>query len=70
METIEARGTADRNIIIGFDHVVLKRAVGRRPGIVTHAIIHTRHMDILGVFSAWGAGYRRSNSTCSTKQFR
>jgi glycerophosphoryl diester phosphodiesterase len=56
VETIEARGTADRTIIIGFDHVVLKRAVERHPGIVTQAIIHARHVDTLGVLRACGAG--------------
>src|SRR5215469_8511187 len=47
VETIEGGGTADRTIIIGFDHVVLKRAVERHPGIATQAIIHARHVDIL-----------------------
>ena len=56
VETIEARGTPDRTIIIGFDHVVLKRAVERHPGIVTQAIIHARHVDILGVLRGCGAG--------------
>lgn len=56
VETIEARGAADRTIIIGFDHVVLKRAVERHPGIVTQAIIHARHVDILWVLRACGAG--------------
>ena len=40
VEMLEARGTADRSIIIGFDHVVLKRAVERHPGILTQAITH------------------------------
>ena len=56
VETIEARGTVDRTIIIGFDHVVLKRAVERHPAIVTQAIIHARHVDILGVLRGCGAG--------------
>ena len=56
VETIEARGTPDRTIIIGFDHVVLKRAVERHPAIVTQAIIHARHVDILGVLRGCGAG--------------
>ena len=56
VEAIEARGAADRTMIIGFDHVVLKRAVERHPGIVTQAIIHARHVDILGVLRACGAG--------------
>ena len=42
VETIEARGTADGTIIIGFEHVVLERAVE------SGTIIHTRHVDILG----------------------
>jgi len=53
---LEATGTIDRTIIIGFDHVVLKRAVERHPGIGTQAIIHARHPDIVGVLRACGAG--------------
>jgi len=53
---LEATGTTDRTIIIGFDHVVLKRAVERHPGIGTQAIIHARHPDIVGVLRACGAG--------------
>jgi len=49
---LEATGTADRAIIIGFDHVVLKSAVERHPGIVTQAITHARHADIVGVLRA------------------
>jgi glycerophosphoryl diester phosphodiesterase len=55
VEMLEARGTADRSIIIGFDHVVLKRAVERHPGILTQAITHARHVDILCVLRACGA---------------
>jgi glycerophosphoryl diester phosphodiesterase len=55
MDTTEARGAADRTIIIGFDHIVLKRGVKRHPGIVTQAIIHARHVDVLGVLRACGA---------------
>ena len=53
---LEATGTTDRTIIIGFDHVVLKRAVERHPGIKTQAITHARHPDIVGVLRACGAG--------------
>jgi glycerophosphoryl diester phosphodiesterase len=56
MEMVGAGGIADKTIIIGFDHVVLKRAVDRHPGVVTQAIIHARHVDILGVLRACGAG--------------
>jgi glycerophosphoryl diester phosphodiesterase len=49
---LEATGTDDRTIIIGFDHVVLKRAVERYPGIRTQAITHARHADIVGVLRA------------------
>jgi len=56
VEVIEAGSMADRTIIIGFDHVVLKGGVERHPGIVTQAIIHARHVDILGVLRSCGAG--------------
>jgi glycerophosphoryl diester phosphodiesterase len=52
---LEATGTADRLIIIGFDHVVLKRAAERHPGIRTQAITHARHADVVGVLRACGA---------------
>jgi glycerophosphoryl diester phosphodiesterase len=52
---LEATGTADRFIIIGFDHVVLKRAAERHPGIRTQAITHARHADVVGVLRACGA---------------
>ena len=55
VELLEAGGMADRAIIIGFDHVVLKRAVERHPGIRTQAITHARHADIVGVLRACGA---------------
>jgi glycerophosphoryl diester phosphodiesterase len=55
VEMLEAGGTTDRTIIIGFDHVVLKRTVERHPGIGTQAITHARHADILGVLRACGA---------------
>jgi glycerophosphoryl diester phosphodiesterase len=52
---LEAGSITDRAIIIGFDHVVLKRAVERHPRIRTQAITHARHADILGVLRACGA---------------
>jgi glycerophosphoryl diester phosphodiesterase len=55
VELLEASGIADRTMIISFDHVVLKRAVERHPGIRTQAITHARHADILGVLRACGA---------------
>jgi glycerophosphoryl diester phosphodiesterase len=55
VELLEAGGIADRAIIIGFDHVVLRRAVERHPGIRTQAITHARHADILGVLRTCGA---------------
>ena len=48
-------GTLDRVIVISFDHVVLKRAVERHPGLRTEAITHARHADIVGVLKACGA---------------
>ena len=44
-----------RPVVIGFDHVVLKRAVERHPGIRTEAITHARHANIAGVLRACGA---------------
>ena len=52
---LEATGAADRVIVISFDHVVLKRAVERHPGLRTEAITHARHADIVGVLRACGA---------------
>jgi glycerophosphoryl diester phosphodiesterase len=52
---VAATGTADRAVLISFDHVVLKRAVERHPGIRTEAITHARHADIVGVLRACGA---------------
>jgi len=54
-EVIEATGAADRTIVIGFDHVVLKRAAERHPSIRTQAITPARHADIVGVLRAGGA---------------
>jgi glycerophosphoryl diester phosphodiesterase len=54
-EELEATGTADRVIVISFDHVVLKRARARHSGLKTEAITHARHADLLGVLSACGA---------------
>jgi len=52
---LEATGIAARTLIIGFDHVTLKRAVERHPVIMTQAITHARHVDIVGVLRACGA---------------
>ena len=54
-ELLEATGTSDRVIVISFDHVVLKRAVERHPGMRTEAITHARHADLVGVLRACGA---------------
>ena len=54
-ELLEATGATDRVIVISFDHVVLKRAVERHPGMRTEAITHARHADIVGVLRACGA---------------
>ena len=54
-ELLEAAGAADRAIVISFDHVVLKRAVQRHPGMRTEAITHARHPDLVGVLRACGA---------------
>lgn len=52
---LKATGTADRVIVISFDHVVLKHAVERHPGLRTEAITHARHAGIVGVLKACGA---------------
>jgi glycerophosphoryl diester phosphodiesterase len=52
---VAATGTADRAVLISFDHVVLKQAVERHPGIRAEAITHARHADIVGVLRACGA---------------
>ena len=52
---LKATGTLDRVIVIGFDHVVLKGAVERHPGLRTEAITHARHADVVGVLKACGA---------------
>jgi glycerophosphoryl diester phosphodiesterase len=49
---LEATGMAERVIVISFDHVVLKRAVERHPGLRTEAITHARHADIVAVLKA------------------
>lgn len=52
---LEATGTRLRSLVISFDHLVLKRAAERHPGIRTEAITHARHADIVGVLRACGA---------------
>jgi len=54
-ELVEATGTTDRVTVISFDHVLLKRAAARHPGLATQAITHARHADIVGVVRACGA---------------
>lgn len=48
-------GTADRVIVISFDHVVLKALRERYPELRTEAITHARHVDLVGVLRACGA---------------
>jgi glycerophosphoryl diester phosphodiesterase len=52
---VDATGAADRVVVISFDHMVLKRAVERHPGLRTEAITHARHADIVGVLRTCGA---------------
>src|SRR5215468_6295622 len=47
-ELVEATGTTDWVTVISFDHVLLKRAAARHPGIATQAITHARHAEIVG----------------------
>ncbi|MDK1388837.1 glycerophosphodiester phosphodiesterase family protein [Sinorhizobium sp. 8-89] len=49
---LRSTGTLDRVIVIGFDHVMLKRAVERHPDLRTEAITHARHADLVGVLKA------------------
>jgi glycerophosphoryl diester phosphodiesterase len=53
---LAATGIGDRVIVISFDHVVLKQARERHPAIRTEAITHARHVDLVGVLRACGAG--------------
>jgi glycerophosphoryl diester phosphodiesterase len=55
MELLRTTATSDRVIVISFDHVVLKDAVERHPGLRTEAITHARHADLVGVLKACGA---------------
>jgi len=52
---LASTGTVDLAVVISFDHVVLKQAVERHPGIRTQAITHARHADIVGVLGSCGA---------------
>jgi glycerophosphoryl diester phosphodiesterase len=52
---LAATGTIDRAVLLSFDHVVLKRADERHPGVRTEAITHARHADFRGVLGACGA---------------
>ena len=52
---LQATGTNDRVIVISFDHVVLKHARSRHPGLRTEAITHARHADLIGVLRACNA---------------
>lgn len=52
---LRATRTADRVLVISFDHVLLKRAVERHPGLRTEAITHARHADLVGVLRACSA---------------
>jgi glycerophosphoryl diester phosphodiesterase len=54
-DLLEAMDAADRVIVISFDHVVLRRAIERHPGMGTEAITHARHVDIVGMLHACGA---------------
>ncbi|WFU50146.1 glycerophosphodiester phosphodiesterase [Sinorhizobium terangae] len=49
---LRSTGSLDRVIVIGFDHVMLKRAVERHPDLRTEAITHARHADLVGVLKA------------------
>ncbi|HSA81580.1 MAG TPA: glycerophosphodiester phosphodiesterase family protein [Geminicoccaceae bacterium] len=45
-------GTGDRVMLLSFDHVDLRRAKERFPGIRTEGIVHARHADPVGVARA------------------
>lgn len=55
VELLRQTGSGDRVIVISFDHLMLKRAVGRHSELRTEAITHARHVDIVGVLRACGA---------------
>jgi glycerophosphoryl diester phosphodiesterase len=65
-ELLEATGTADRVMVISFDHVVLKRAVERHSRLRTEAITHARHADIVAVVKAC----RASSVSIELEMFR
>ncbi|ASY66603.1 Glycerophosphoryl diester phosphodiesterase (plasmid) [Sinorhizobium sojae CCBAU 05684] len=52
---LRSTGTVDRVMVIGFDHVLLKRAAERHPDLKTEAITHARHADLIGVLRACSA---------------
>ncbi len=52
---LRSTGTIDRVMVIGFDHMLLKRAVERHPDLRTEAITHARHADVVGVLQACSA---------------
>jgi hypothetical protein len=54
-EALAAAGAGESAMVISFDHVVLKRAAERHPGLRTEAITHARHADLLGVLRSCGA---------------
>jgi hypothetical protein len=45
----------DNVMLLSFDHVDLARIKEREPRIRTEAIVHARHVDIVGVLKACGA---------------
>lgn len=49
---LRSTGTLDRVMVIGFDHVMLKRSVERHPDLRTEAITHARHAELVGVLKA------------------
>lgn len=49
---LDETGAADRVMLLSFDHVDLRRAKERLPGIRTEGITHARHADPVGVARA------------------
>lgn len=48
-------GALGHCIVISFDHVDLARLREREPAVRTEAIVHARHVDLVGVLRACGA---------------
>jgi glycerophosphoryl diester phosphodiesterase len=55
VDLLHSTSTADRVLLLNFDHVSLRRVAELHPRIRTEAITHARHADLVGVLKACGA---------------